>query len=162
MTAADYAAVMSTQVDQAVATVAAASTPQRALEFLVGHFSAQTGTVHQFSGDGLLHLVAIVGAFPPPVMDAIRTIPLGKGLAGLAAQRKIPVTVCNIQTDSSGDVRPGAKATGMEGAITVPCLDGRGEVVGVLGVASVTQRTWTDEESALLMKCAAALCPMLR
>ena len=41
-------------------------------------------------------------------------------MAGLAVQRKEPVSVCNLQTDASGAARPGAKATGMEGALVVP------------------------------------------
>ncbi len=119
---------------------------QATLDEIVTAFAAETGTLHRIGDDGCLHLVAVVGAFPPPVMDAIRTVPVGKGLAGLAAQRKEPVTVCNLQTDTSGVVRPGAKATGMEGAITVPCLDEAGEVVGVLGIANRSPRDYTGAE----------------
>ncbi len=112
---------------------------------------ADTGTIHLIADDGLLHLAAIVGVFPPPVMDAIRVIPVGKGLAGLAAQRRECVTVCNLQTDTSGQAKPGAKATGMEGAITAPCLLPSGEVVGVVGVANAQPRTFTTEEQEQLL-----------
>jgi hypothetical protein len=47
-------------------------------------------------------------------LRAVQIVPIGKG-TGLAAERKEPISVCNLQTDSSGDARPGAKATGMEG-----------------------------------------------
>lgn len=120
------------------------------LKAIILEFDAETGTVHLLDG-GLLRLRAIVGEFPPPVMEAIRTIPIGKGMAGLAAERREAVTVCNLQTDTSGDVRPGAKATGMEGAIAVPMLARDGRVVGTLGIANRAARTWTDEESERLL-----------
>jgi len=123
-----------------------------ALERLIHAFGAQTGTIHWIGDDGLLHLAACVGQFPPPVMDAIRVIPLGKGLAGLAAERGTCVTVCNLQTDDSGQARPAARATGMEGAITAPCVASDGRVIGVIGVASVAARTFTDAEQAALLE----------
>jgi L-methionine (R)-S-oxide reductase len=108
-------------------------------------------------GDGHLHLTAIVGLYPPPVLDAIRTIPVGKGLAGLAAQRLEPVTVCNLQDDASGQAPPGARATGMEGAITVPCIDAGGTLRAVLGIANRSPRTFTPEEVSGLLDHARAI-----
>ncbi len=125
---------------------------QAVLAALVQAFDAQTGTIHWIGDDGLLHLAACVGQFPPPVMEAIRVIPVGKGLAGLAAERATCVTVCNLQTDDSGQARPAARATGMEGAITAPCLAPDGRVVGVLGVASSQARTFTEAEQASLLE----------
>jgi L-methionine (R)-S-oxide reductase len=122
-----------------------------ALEQLVRAFGAQTGTIHWIGDDGLLHLAAVVGQFPPPVMDAIRVIPPGKGLAGLAAQGTTCITVCNLQTDESGQARPAARATGMEGAITAPCLAPDGRVIGVIGVANAQSRTFTEVEQASLL-----------
>ena len=113
---------------------------------------AQTGTIHWIGDDGLLHLAAYIGQFPPPVMEAIRVIPVGKGLAGLAAQRGTCVTVCNLQTDDTGQARPSARTTGMEGAITAPCLAPDGRVVGVIGVASAQARTFTEAEEASLLE----------
>lgn len=126
---------------------------EEALRAVIGHFRAETGTLHLLQG-GLLQLAALHGDFPPPLIDIIRTIPIGKGMAGLAAQRGEPVTACNIQTDTSGDVRPGAKATGMEGAIVVPMFDACGELRGTLGIANRNERTWTDTERADLLACA--------
>jgi putative methionine-R-sulfoxide reductase with GAF domain len=119
---------------------------QAALESAIAALNAESGTVHRLGDDGHLHLSAIVGQYPPPVMDAIRRIPVGKGLAGLAAQRREPVTVCNIQDDASGQTRPGARATGMEGAITVPCIDDSGTLRAVLGIANRSARTFTPHE----------------
>src|SRR5918995_350688 len=79
------------------------------------------------------------------VLATIATIPVGKGMAGLAVERRSPVDACNIQSDASGDVRPGARATGLAGAIVVPIFDGDA-VVGALGVANRTERTFTEEE----------------
>jgi GAF domain-containing protein len=93
---------------------------------------------------------------PPPVLDVIRVIPVGKGMAGLAAERRAPVTACNLQTDTSGDVRPGAKATGLEGAICVPILDGEA-AIGALGVANRAEREFTPEEQALLLELGRAI-----
>ena len=136
---------------------------QSALETIVCFFVANTGTLHRIGPDGFLHLIAIVGNFPPPVMDAIRTIEVGKGLAGLAAQRRGPVTVCNLQTDTSGDVRPGARATGMEGAITVPCFGGAngGVIIGVLGIATFAPREYSPEETVALLECGRAVAELL-
>ena len=124
----------------------------RALREIIDDLRAETGTVHRLGADGQLHLAAVIGAFPPPVMDAIRVIPVGKGLAGLAAERRTCVTVCNLQTDDSGQARPAARATGMEGAITAPCLAHDGRVVGVIGVANAQARTFTDAEQASLLE----------
>ncbi len=130
-----------------------------ALALAVRAFGADTGTLHRKGSDGLLHLEAVVGSFPPPVMDAIGIIPIGKGMAGLAAQRRTPVTVCNLQSDTSGDVRPGARATGMEGAIATPCFreNDESEVVGVLGVANFAPREFSPIEHRALLECGVAL-----
>ena len=136
---------------------------QASLEAAIAHFAAESGTVHRVGPDGHLHLSAIVGLYPPPVMDAIRRIPVGKGLAGLAAQRLEPVTVCNLQEDASGQVRPGARATGMEGAITVPCIDGSGTLRAVLGIANRSARTFApDEVNALLERGRAIAANIMR
>ena len=148
---------------QWLAELGKSSNSKVALESIVHLFIANTGTLHRIGPDGFLDLIAIVGNFPPPVMDAIRKIEVGKGLAGLAAQRRGPVTVCNLQTDTSGDVRPGARATGMEGAITVPCFGGAngGEIIGVLGVATFSPREYSPEETVALLECGRAVAELL-
>lgn len=137
--------------------VPASSADQASLEAAIAHFAAESGTVHRVGPDGHLHLTALVGLYPPPVMEAIRRIPVGKGLAGLAAQRLEPVTVCNLQEDASGQSRPGARATGMEGAITVPCIDGGGTLRAVLGIANRSARTFTPGEVSGLLERARAI-----
>jgi GAF domain-containing protein len=87
---------------------------------------------------------------PAPVLDVIRVIPVGKGMAGLAVERRAPVTACNLQTDTSGDVRPGARATGLAGSLVVPMLRGP-EPAGALGIANRAERTFSEAEVTLLL-----------
>jgi signal transduction protein with GAF and PtsI domain len=115
------------------------------LASVVESVQADSGTVHFLGEDGLLHLAAATAGMPDGVLATIATIPVGKGMAGLAVQRGRPVDACNIQTDMSGDVRPGARVTGLAGAIVVPIFDGDA-VVGALGVANRAERTFTEDE----------------
>lgn len=119
------------------------------LEHVLREFAAQSGTLHLLSDDGALHLAAS-GPLPPPVLEQIRVIPVGRGMAGLAVERAQPVTACNLQEDTSGDVRPRAKETGLKGSICVPVLDGE-RAVGALGVANATERDFSEDEVALLL-----------
>ena len=118
--------------------------------------AAETGTIHMLGPDGALHLEASGGGIPDAVLAAIRTIPVGRGMAGLAVERAAPVTACNLQTDASGDVRPGARATGLQGAIVVPILRGD-EAVGAIGVANRAERTFTEPEQSLLLAVGRAI-----
>ena len=119
------------------------------LRLTIEQFRADTGTIHLLESDGVLHLKAASAGIPEPVLKAVELVPVGKGMAGLAVQRKEPVNVCNLQTDASGNARPGAKATGMEGALVVPILHG-GDAVGALGIANRASRTFSPEEITLL------------
>jgi len=120
------------------------------LQRIVQSFEADSGTIHFLERDGMLHLAAASAGMPEPVLAIIRTIPVGKGMAGLAVERAQPVDACNIQTDTSGDVRPGAKATGLAGSIVVPIFDGE-VVVGALGIANRAERVFTADEISRLM-----------
>ncbi|MGB7100864.1 MAG: GAF domain-containing protein [Xanthobacteraceae bacterium] len=139
-----------------VAEILAANDLSDGLDCIVRSFGADTGTLHLLEQDGLLHLKALSGRFPPTVLAVIREIPVGKGMAGLAVERARPVDACNIQTDASGDVRPGAKATGMEGAIVVPVFHG-GRVIGALGIANRGERLFSDDEKNALLAAGRAL-----
>ena len=130
--------------------IARSQTANDALAVIVRHFRADSGTIHMIGADGLLHLQAATSGFPEPVLAAIRTIPVGKGMAGLAVERRAPVDSCNIQTDASGDVRPGARATDLGGAIVVPIFRGD-EVIGALGIANRAERIFDEAEIADLM-----------
>lgn len=127
-----------------------------ALAAIVRRFGADTGTLHMLEDDGLLHLKAFSGPFPPAVLAVIGEIPVGKGMAGLAVERAEPVEACNIQTDASGDVRPGAKAAGMQGAVVVPVFDGD-RVIGALGIANRGERVFSEAEKAALIAAGRSL-----
>lgn len=124
------------------------------LHVALAHFGCQAGTVHVLR-DGVLRLAAHVN-IPAPLLPVIETVPIGKGIAGLAAERCAPVTICNLQTDTSGQARPAAKTTGMEGTVAVPMLLD-GELCGVFGIAKAEAHDWTDAEKAELMEIAAEL-----
>jgi L-methionine (R)-S-oxide reductase len=146
-----------------LSTLASASSADQALTVIVRHFGADSGTVHFLAKDGLLHLAAAQG-LPPAMLPMIREIPVGKGMAGLAVERRRAVDACNIQTNASGDVRPGAKASGLEGAIVVPIFNGE-EVAGALGIANRRERTFSAAEQDELIaagRIIAKLCESSR
>ena len=120
------------------------------LELVLGHFNCVTGTIHRLDPkSGLLVLVAQRG-IPEVIMDKVSRIPIGKGMAGIAAERKEPVQVCNLQTDASGVAKPGAKETRMEGSVAVPMLVEKTVLRGVLGVAKPVAYEFTAAELELL------------
>ena len=124
--------------------------PVAALKAALEHFNAETGTIHRLGEDGMLHLEAHAGRIPDHLLPVIQTIPIGKGIAGLAVQDNRPVDLCNLQTDTSGQARPGAKATGARGSICVPIRRG-GEPIGALGIATAEERAFTEDEIAELI-----------
>ena len=102
------------------------------------------GTVHLRSAD-LLELKAAVN-IPPNVIELVRAIPQGKGMAGLAWERDAPVHTCNLKTDATGDVRTGAKAVDANAAVAIPIHDAAGQVRGVVGIAYRGERDITQQE----------------
>jgi L-methionine (R)-S-oxide reductase len=121
-----------------------------ALSRILEQFEADSGTIHLLGDDGVLHLKAASPGIPAFVLETVRDVPVGKGMAGLAVERKQPVNACNIQTDTTGDVRPGAKATGLQGSIVVPIMRGD-SAIGALGIANHRERTFTDDETSSLL-----------
>lgn len=128
---------------------------QAQLEEIVRQFKADTGSIHLIE-DGILSLKAHVG-LPPRVIEIVTSVPIGKGMAGLAAERNEPVSSCNIQTDQTGNVNSGARATGVNGAIVVPIRDSQGQVRGALGIGVHHDYEYTDAETARLLEIAAQL-----
>lgn len=119
----------------------------------VSSFGCTTGTLHRLDpADKHLKLVAHQG-IPQALMPIIQSIPIGKGIAGTAAERQEPVEMCNLQTDSSGVAKPGAKQTNVQGTLAVPVMDG-GRLCGTLGVGKMEPYEFTTEEKARLMKIA--------
>jgi GAF domain-containing protein len=131
-------------------------TDDSALAAIVRQINADSGTIHLIGGDGMLHLAAATPGFPEALLETIAVIPVGKGMAGLAVERREPVDACNIQTDRSGDVRPGALSTGLAGAIVVPIFRGQ-EVIGSLGVANRAERVFAGNEIDALLAAGRAI-----
>src|SRR5262245_7068882 len=129
---------------------------QAALDRVLEHFGCVAGTVHRWDAAGGFLILQAVRNIPPAVLDRVRQIPLGKGMAGIAAERREPVQVCNLQSDSSGVARPGAKETRMEGSIAVPMLVDS-QLRGVLGVAKPVAYEFTPAENGLLLQIAESI-----
>lgn len=85
----------------------------------IQYFGCSTGTLHLLDANDLLRLEAQKG-IPDFLLPKVASIPIGKGMAGIAAERRKPVEMCNLQTDSSGVARPAAKDTKMEGSLAAP------------------------------------------
>jgi hypothetical protein len=77
-------------------------------------------------------------------------------MAGLALQREAPVSTCNLKTDRSGDVRPGAKAVDAHAAVALP-VGGAGAVRAVVGIAYAGEKELADDELDALAHAASAL-----
>ena len=123
------------------------------LEQILSVFGCAVGTLHSLdTTSGMLELRAQRG-LPDTLLPRVRTIPIGKGMAGLAAERRAPVQVCNLQADYSGVAKPGAKETGMEGSLAVPILLADC-VRGVLGVARPVACEFSEGEIAALLQVA--------
>lgn len=123
-------------------------------KFILRH-EGTAGTVHLRKGDMLI----LVASFniPPKVIELTKTIPRGKGMAGLAFERHKPVQTCNLKTDEGGDVRPGAKAVNAKAAVALPVDNSAGEVRAVVGIAYHDERELSDEQIAELITAAHTL-----
>ena len=117
-----------------------------------------SGTVHKRKGD----LLVLTAAFriPPPVIAAITTIPKGKGMAGLAWERSLPVSTCNLQTDTTGDVRPGAKAVGAKAAVALPVGIEKEGPAFVVGIAYMVEKDLNEEKLSQLSKQAESIATL--
>jgi L-methionine (R)-S-oxide reductase len=111
-------------------------------------FGCQTGTLHRAEGEWL-HLVAQVGV-PDFLLDKISLIPFGKGIAGVAAETREPVELCNLQQDLGGVAKEDAQKTGVAGSLAVPILSEEGVVLGTLGVGKMTPYDFSDVEKERL------------
>ena len=123
----------------------------QALDLILQATGTTSGTIHRLSADGTVLRLLASRRIPPPVLAQIQEVPLGKGMAGVAAQSRQPVTTCNLQQDDAGGViRPGARATGAGGAVAVPILRDEA-VLGVLGIATGAERDFTAQEIEALL-----------
>ena len=116
---------------------------------------AVAGTVHVRQGDGLAIAAAV--NIPPPVVEAVRWVPWGKGMAGMALESGEAVQTCNLKEDDSGRVKPGAKAVAAQAAVALPLKDADGSVIAVLGVAFQEEREIGQTEIERLLALAGSI-----
>jgi putative methionine-R-sulfoxide reductase with GAF domain len=122
---------------------------KKILELVLVDFHSETGTIHLLDGEKqLLHLAAQMG-LPPQMLDIVKTIPVGKGIAGQTVAQNKPVAICNLQTDTGGVAKPGARQTGVGGALCVPVRKD-GKIVGTIGIGTMRQHEYTSEETQRL------------
>jgi putative methionine-R-sulfoxide reductase with GAF domain len=124
-------------------------------------FGCSTGTLHSFDKDRNLLILMAQHGIPDFLLPKMSEIPIGKGMAGIAAERRKPVEMCNLQTDDTGIARPAAKETKVEGSIAVPMLLD-GELYGVLGIAKPISYDFTKEESDLLLQIGESISKILK
>jgi len=153
-------------IDDIAALVASADTLDagigRALDAILAATGTTSGTVHLLDDSESVMRLVVAKEIPPPVLEKIRTIPVGKGMAGVAVERKQPVTTCNLQQDDAGGViRQGARATGVQGALALPLLErppeGAERAIGALGVATKEPRDFSRAEIDQLLDIGRAL-----
>ncbi|MBQ4914793.1 GAF domain-containing protein [Maribacter sp. MMG018] len=121
------------------------------------HFDCSTGTLHFLNpSTSLLELEAQIG-IPDFLLPKVSKIPIGKGMAGIAAERMKPVEMCNLQTDDSGVARPAAKETKVEGSLAAPLLF-KEKLYGTIGIAKPVPYDFTETEIDLLMKIGETIC----
>jgi len=128
---------------------------QQWLESLIAQLGAMAGTVHVQRGEDL-YLTAAHN-IPPNVVQIVTHVPHGKGMAGVAQVKKSSVQTCNLQTDETGNIKPGAKAVDAQKAIALPVLDQTGAVRAVVGIAWTQEGEIGPDEEQTMMNLAAAL-----
>ena len=128
------------------------------LEAILENLGCQTGTIHQAAaGTTTLTLVCQIGV-PEFLIEKIASIPFGKGIAGVAAERKEPVELCNLQQDLGGVAKVDARQTGVSGSLAVPVFSPTsGEVIGTLGIGKFAPYVFTPAEKQRLMDYAAEI-----
>jgi GAF domain-containing protein len=133
---------------------------EKTLRDTLAKFNSETGTIHKLhEPTQLLRLVAQAG-LPPQLLDIVTIIPVGKGIAGETVQKNRPVTICNLQTDTSGVAKPGAKQTGVGGAVCVPIRDGD-KIVGTFGIGTKREHEYSAAEINSLQDIANSLAGQL-
>ena len=134
---------------------------EKLLRDTLAKLNSETGTIHRLDEPAqLLHLVAQVG-LPPQMLGVVKTIPVGKGIAGETVLKNRPVTICNVQTDTSGVTQPGAKQTGVGGAVCVPVRKD-GKIIGTFGVGTRREHEYSAAEINALQDIANTIADSLK
>lgn len=112
---------------------------EKILHDTLAKFNSETGTIHRLhEPTRWLRLVAQVG-LPPQLLDVVKVIPAGKGIAGQVIAKGQPVTLGNLQTDTSGG----------GSTLCVPIREGD-KIIGTLGIGTSREHEYTPEETRAL------------
>ncbi len=133
----------------------------KVLTSIISYYECTTGTIHFLEAKtSLLKLQAQQG-IPEFLLPKLSVIPVGKGMAGIAAERKEAVEMCNLQTDTSGVARPAAKETKVEGSLAVPMLLDN-NLYGTLGIAKPVPYDFLEEEVNGLLDIASEIAKVVK
>lgn len=132
------------------------------MDQLLAELSCQTGTIHRTCPEGqILSLIWQVGV-PDILLGKISSIPFGKGIAGVAAERQEPVELCNLQENLGGIANLDAQKTGVSGSIAVPIFAYESNnVIGTLGIGKFEPHKFTTAEKERITASAAAIAMIL-
>lgn len=151
---------MISDLDTVKATIASSADTEEGWQSILAEilqaFDCSTGTIHTLDDERTLLVIKAHRGIPEMLLPKVSLIPIGKGMAGIAAERRQPVQVCNLQTDESGVAKPSARETKVEGSLTVPILY-RGDLYGTLGIAKPSEYEFTSEETTALMELGEAI-----
>jgi putative methionine-R-sulfoxide reductase with GAF domain len=115
------------------------------LNEILKEMDCTTGTLHSYNAEEkMLTLLALEG-IPPQLLEKVRRIPLGKGIAGTAAETRDVVHICNLQTDTSGISQPDAKQTEVAGSVALPIIVD-GQLMGTLGIGKHLPYDFSENE----------------
>lgn len=124
---------------------------EESLARVLEKFGCATGTLHSADSEKL-SLICAIGV-PEVVMEKIQEIPIGKGIAGVAAESRCPVELCNLQQDLGGVAKANAQKTGVLGSLAVPIFSACGmDVIGVIGIGKTEPYDFSDQEKAMLSR----------
>lgn len=125
------------------------------LEAFVQEHGGVAGSVH-IERDGDLYLSAAKN-LPPPVIQSVTHVTRGKGMAGIAQVNREATQTCNLQTDETGRIKPGAKAVSAQAAIALPVFDESGGIAAIVGIAFSQEGEIPPERVKALMDAGATV-----
>jgi putative methionine-R-sulfoxide reductase with GAF domain len=127
-----------------------------ALDLVLDRFECVLGTIHGLDAQSGMLTLRVHRGLPEGLLERVRVIPIGKGMAGLAAQRLEPVQVCNLQCDTTGVAKPSARESQMAGSVAIPIMVGD-RLRGTLGIAKPVEHQFVKAETELLLQAGAVI-----
>jgi signal transduction protein with GAF and PtsI domain len=117
----------------------------QALKEAMAHVQGDSGTIHLKEPDRLVLRLAASAAVSEAILEAVREVPWGKGMAGMVAEQGRPVCFIELPRSTSPDIHPTVRQSGLHDAIVVPMMHGD-DVVGTIGIGFKIERTMGLDE----------------